>query len=352
MKLEDKGITVATLDVTYKCNYRCLHCYNSSGEHNFGKELTDDELKTIMNSYCELNPRAICICGGEPLTRKNIVVELGKMFHDAHPEKGCNMVSNGYFMTQDIANELKEAGFNLVQISLDGAKPESHNWLRQNDEAYDHAISAIKFLKKAGLEVGVACAPSKVNIDEFEDLVQMCFDLGVSNFRSQPMMRLGRAQHIDEFLLDDFSYLKLGRKVNKLNFKYEAKGMKVEWGDPVQHLTRINVGMDHLDTLIINGYGDILISPYLPLSFGNIRKYSLEEYFSNGLDKVYENALVRKMAGLVTDCNSMNLNSNQVNLPKIFSGDDIKIDIIDEDLEKTSEKYMKELFGGYNDISK
>lgn len=35
-----------SVDITYDCNFRCLHCYNSSGEHNEDakKQLSNDEL--------------------------------------------------------------------------------------------------------------------------------------------------------------------------------------------------------------------------------------------------------------------------------------------------------------------
>ncbi len=343
--LKEIGITVATIDVTYKCNYRCLHCYNSSGEHNFSDELTDKDLLRVMEDYCELNPRAICICGGEPLLRKDIVIKMGKMFHEAHPEKGCNMVTNGFYMTSEIAAELKEAGFNMIQVSLDGFKSESHNWLRNNSNAYEKTINAIKILKEAGLNVGVACAPSKVNISEFDDLISLCFELGVSNFRTQPMMNLGRAINIDNMLLNDFDYLKLGRKINLKNMEYENKGMKLEWGDPVQHLTRIKVGMAKMDTIIINAYGDILLSPYLPLSFGNIRNHSIVEYFDAGLCEIYSNELVQKMAGLITNCNDLNLNSTKRQVPPIFTGNDIKIDLIDDNVKHKTEEYI-DLFLG------
>lgn len=344
--LKDVGITVATIDVTYKCNYRCLHCYNSSGEHNFSNdELSDDELLLVMKAYCEINPRAICLCGGEPLLRKDVVLEMGTMFHKAHPEKGCNMVTNGYFMTQDLAHKLKKSGFNMVQVSLDGATAASHNWLRNNNEAYDRTIAAIRYLKEAGLDVGVACAPSKVNINEFDDLINLCFDLGVSDFRTQPMMKLGRAEKIEIELLDNLAYLKLGRKINKKNIEFEDKGMKVEWGDPIQHLTRIKYGMNHLDTLIINAYGDLLVSPYLPISFGNIRKHSIEEYFDAGLGSVYSNEFVIKLAGMITSCNSMDLNNESKNIPKIFTGNDFKFDLVDDNFDEKAQQYLKLIKG-------
>ena len=42
-------LKVVSLDITYKCNFRCRHCYNSSGEHNFNnKEL---KLRTLKCAY-------------------------------------------------------------------------------------------------------------------------------------------------------------------------------------------------------------------------------------------------------------------------------------------------------------
>ena len=38
------------LDITNKCNYRCLHCYNASGENCVvNNELTDEEVLELIN---------------------------------------------------------------------------------------------------------------------------------------------------------------------------------------------------------------------------------------------------------------------------------------------------------------
>lgn len=38
------------LDITNKCNYRCLHCYNASGENCVvDNELTDEEVLELIN---------------------------------------------------------------------------------------------------------------------------------------------------------------------------------------------------------------------------------------------------------------------------------------------------------------
>lgn len=41
--MKDNRIKSASIDVTYKCNFRCLHCFNSSGEHCFEKEELSEE---------------------------------------------------------------------------------------------------------------------------------------------------------------------------------------------------------------------------------------------------------------------------------------------------------------------
>lgn len=31
-------IGTCAIDLTYKCTFRCLHCFNSSGEHSLNKQ--------------------------------------------------------------------------------------------------------------------------------------------------------------------------------------------------------------------------------------------------------------------------------------------------------------------------
>ena len=46
--------------VTNKCNYRCRHCYNNSGQ-NIYRELTDDRLINIARQISELKPMNVCL---------------------------------------------------------------------------------------------------------------------------------------------------------------------------------------------------------------------------------------------------------------------------------------------------
>lgn len=49
-------IRSVAIDITNKCNFRCLHCYNYSGEHNRESEMSDQEILNIINEICDYQP--------------------------------------------------------------------------------------------------------------------------------------------------------------------------------------------------------------------------------------------------------------------------------------------------------
>ena len=315
-----------SLDITYKCNYRCLHCYNSSGSHNFSTELTDKQIISVISYLAEMAPRSFCLCGGEPMMRKELLYKAIRAYKLGNPDNSCNMVSNGYYINPATAQELKEAGIDSVQISLDGATPVTHNWLRSNEFAYDRAINAIKCLHEAGISVSVACTPTKRNISEISELMALCEQLGVVLFRMQPIMNLGRGRNIQDEFLSSSQYIALSRKLS--SYKSE---MQIEWGDPINHLVEISTGTRKMNFLHISAYGDIQLSPYLPLSFGNINKHSLRDYFDNGLESMISNEFVKLLAGKITSEEKMDL-SLEYGLPEIFTGNNLTLDIIEDDI--------------------
>lgn len=334
------SIDIVSLDLTYKCNYRCLHCYNSSGTHDYGIELSDEEVFDVIKEYISLRPRSFCICGGEPMMRKELLFKIIRQYSQSNPTNGCNMVSNGFFIDYDSARKLKEAGINSVQISLDGATPKSHNWLRNNEEAYSHAINAIKCLRSLDVPVSIACTPTKMNIDEVDDLIKLCLDFKVEMFRMQPIMCLGRGRNLKDLYLSDLEYIKLSRKLLSKAADLQESGLQVEWGDPISHLVEISAGSGRMNFLHINAYGDIMLSPYLPINFGNIKKHSLDEYFGHGLDEVVYNDFVKHVAGLILSANQMSL-KKKYGLPDIFTGEDICLDVCEEDMEAKTRELLE-----------
>ena len=92
-RLRDKHITDKALeslngpftiswDVTNRCNFNCKHCLKRSHDNNYHStyyELTEDECMILCDQIIEMKPNSMCICGGEPLLRKDLFAILHKL---------------------------------------------------------------------------------------------------------------------------------------------------------------------------------------------------------------------------------------------------------------------------------
>lgn len=342
------NMEVVCLDITNRCNFRCKHCYNFSGEQvRSSKELTDNEVLSLVQEICEFQPNTICLCGGEPLLRVELIYKILDLVKLKRQNglPNVNMVTNGYYMTEEIARTLKEKEIAFVQISLDGFNPETHNWIRNNDNAYEKAINAIKILNQNNIFTGVACAPSTKNFSEIHDLMNLCYSLNVKLLRFQPLMIMGRGHNMEEYSLNKANYFKLSQLIK--NSQKEFPNMELEWGDPLHHLRIFsNKDTNKFTHFNISSYGDILFSPYIPVSVGNIRRHTLKEYFENGIEDILKDTNIKKLCSLILDWKSMQLNDINKEFPIIGLNDNIQYDIIDK--SSADEEKLKNIVNGGN----
>jgi MoaA/NifB/PqqE/SkfB family radical SAM enzyme len=267
------NISSFAIDITNECNFRCLHCYNSSGDNgivNNNLNLTDDELKSFFNSLDYTTLDAICFCGGEPLLKFDLIVELCEIIPTTTQK---SIVTNGYLLDDEKAKMFKTLGFRIVQISVDGLE-ETHNYIRNNNESFSKAIEAIKHLVNNKVDVAVTMLPTNKSLYEIEELFDTLYKIGVKNFRVQPFMKLGRGiDSFDALCLNNDQENELVDKIIKIREKFSDNNA-IEWGDPSDHLYMYfneNYGYDTIDQIYISNAGEVGISPYLPFSLGNIK---------------------------------------------------------------------------------
>lgn len=329
-----KGPYQIGLDITNKCNYRCLHCYNSSGENNScNNELTDDEVLKLIKDIADIKPCNICFCGGEPLLRLDLLLQCCDVLHN-NGVKNISMVSNGYFMTDAVAEKLKKHHLNHIQISLDGATKETCYELRQHEQAFDKAINAIKIIANSGsFGLNAAFCPTKNNITQFEEVCNICCSLGVSQLRVQPLMIIGRAnENLARIMPSNEQYIELVKKIKQVKQKYLLKNFDIEYGDPLDHIFRAKDNEFNVSAISLNikSDGSITVSPYLPIVIGNVRRHSLSEYWQAKLYEAWSLDIVKSLANEVTCVLDMGYHkSRSINT---WIDKDIELDIIEERL--------------------
>lgn len=213
--------------VTNKCNYRCRHCYNNSGQ-NIYRELTDDRLINIARQISELKPMNVCLCGGEPLIRGKVIYDIIKEL-----ASNCgivNIVSNGYLLTEGVLLDLKNAGINTIQVSLDGNNTFLHENMRLISGAFKKAIEAIRRASEKGFKVAVSFCPNKLNIYKIEETCKLVKELGANDFRVMPLILMGRGKSMVNMKPSPDEYLWLQQKISKLKDLYQDEDFVISWG--------------------------------------------------------------------------------------------------------------------------
>ncbi|HHO57088.1 MAG TPA: radical SAM protein [Thermoplasmatales archaeon] len=177
-------------DFTYSCNLRCKHCYANAGKP-LEDELTTEEAKRAIDIFDRAGVVSIAFSGGEPLVRKDFF-ELAKYAAD----KGMYVAvaTNGTLITPEMAEKMKNAGIKFVQISLDGASPETHDAFRGIDGAFEKTVEGIKNAVKAGFFVEIATTATKYNYEEVPSIIELAEKLGVNWFMLYNFVPTGRGK--------------------------------------------------------------------------------------------------------------------------------------------------------------
>lgn len=79
------------LDITNKCNLRCLHCFNNSGENDvLANELSDSEVLELVDSICQMHPLASASAEARPFCARILSSNLcGGSAHLASNATSC-----------------------------------------------------------------------------------------------------------------------------------------------------------------------------------------------------------------------------------------------------------------------
>ena len=115
-----------TWEITYGCNLRCVHCLSSSGKRR-SDELTTAEAKRLIDEWAEMKVFYINVGGGEPMSRRDFF-EL--MDYTLGRGIGVKFSTNGTLIDDAAATWIASRDYLDVQISLDGARPETNDPIR------------------------------------------------------------------------------------------------------------------------------------------------------------------------------------------------------------------------------
>jgi mycofactocin radical SAM maturase len=115
---------------------------------NSGEDLDLDSCRRVIDELSRIKVFQVNIGGGEPFLREDIMDIL-----DYCHEKGIvTLIStNATMIDDDTAKRLARMGLTFIQVSLDGAVPESNDRIRGKG-SYSRAVKGIEALNRSGFK--------------------------------------------------------------------------------------------------------------------------------------------------------------------------------------------------------
>lgn len=227
---------VIVWNITNRCNLNCLHCHQSSTRSPSERELTTKEAFKIVDKLSNAGLSILTFSGGEPLVRNDIFDVIKRATDNGIY---CTVASNGILMKPKIVEKLCNVGVHRVEIGLDGANAETHDFLRNKRGSFKATVKGIQNCVKYGNfeEIAITSTLYKSNVKEIPKIIDVAESLGATRFYLNRLIPAGRGI--------DITHLDVSHKEKStiLNYLYNRFHASVVNGDGIQCYAR---GMTYL----------------------------------------------------------------------------------------------------------
>jgi cyclic pyranopterin phosphate synthase len=172
----NREIDYLRISVTDRCNLGCVYCMPGKRPRTASpsKVLTSEEAVRLVKVATRFDVRKVRLTGGEPLLRKDILDIIREV--KGLGIRDLSLTTNGIKLAE-MAEDLKEAGIDRLNISLDSMKPERYRSMTDGGEL-EKVLSGINAAERVGLEpIKINMVPIRgVNDNEIEDFARITLE--------------------------------------------------------------------------------------------------------------------------------------------------------------------------------
>jgi len=263
----------AHLDITYRCNERCEHCYL---EHDDKGEMTFEEISGLFAQLADAGVFFLTLSGGEVLLRRDffdIVARARALLFNV------KLKTNAVLIRAPEAQRLRALGVEQVNVSVYSHRPEIHDAITKLPGSLRRTLDGIRALRAAGLKVAVANVMMRSNFPDQRAVAALARELGAS-YLTDPT--------VSPMMDGDRGVLSLripGQALPELFQDPDLVGDPAEFCAPPPpvsdgDLNCLPCSAGHT-ACYISPYGDVYPCVQFPLPSGNIRRQKFLDIWKN-----------------------------------------------------------------------
>jgi len=165
--------SVGQLELTYRCNLNCIHCY-CKGSEDPEKELTTSQFKRVLDELQAEGCFFLTLTGGEPLLRKDFLD-----LYSYAKSKGfiISIFTNGQGLSEEIVDYLVRSRPLSIEMTLNGITRATYEGITQVKGSFSKAMKAIELLVKNKLPLKLKANGLKQNRKEIASIKKWAEDI-------------------------------------------------------------------------------------------------------------------------------------------------------------------------------
>ena len=247
------------------------------------KELSDDQIFTLLRYLISKGSFNFSFSGGEPLLRN----KLSDFIRFVKGRRGkTTLLSNLTLLDNKKAKELIDSGVDYIRTSLEGDNASTHDYFR-GDGNFDLVIDKMRLLSNTNIKKGISLTINKNNFRQLEGVVKILIKFNFSEFTFSLLAPLGRGKQLSDFALSKNKFKELLLKIESLKNKYSKK-INFHCESPLTALSCYESGVDdyakHSPCIVGRSFlgfkanGDIYACPMRDaVVIGNIEKNNIQD---------------------------------------------------------------------------
>jgi pyrroloquinoline quinone biosynthesis protein E len=160
-------------ELTYRCPLRCLYCSNPLDFAAYFDELSTEQWRDVFSQAARLGVVQLHLSGGEPAVRDDLS-ELIRYARDN--DLYTNLITGGTLLDEDRLRDLRDAGLEHIQLSMQGASDTSAFVVgaRHTSKKMRVADSIVRLEIPLTINVVV----HRYNLNNVRDLIREAYEIG------------------------------------------------------------------------------------------------------------------------------------------------------------------------------
>lgn len=270
----ERGVPLsAHLDLTYRCNERCVHCYL---DHNDRGEMPTSEILALLDQMAAAGVLFLTISGGEIFLRR----DLFQILDHARAAAFCvRLKTNGVMIREREASRLADLHIESVQISIYSDRPEIHDGITKLPGSLARSLRSVRLLREHGIRVTIANVAMQENFRDYHRVQDLSAKLG-AHFALDPTVTpmMDGDRSVLDFGVSDGDLREIFHDTSLVGSVEETCAPPAAAsGD---ELDSFPCSAGHT-ACYISPYGDVYPCVQFPLPCGNVRQQSFLDIWRN-----------------------------------------------------------------------